>query len=118
MAVLLLLSMLIIYIILAIQFESLKYQLLIILGIPFAWAGALLTIWLTGVGLNALSFMGILILTGIAVNDSILKVDFMSRYYTETGKLSEAILQSGKHRFRPVMMNTITTILGLFPMLL
>jgi len=115
---LLLLSMLIIYIILAIQFESLKYPLLIILGIPFAWAGALLSIWLTGVGLNALSFMGILILTGIAVNDSILKVDFMSRYYTETGKLSEAILQSGKHRFRPVMMTTITTILGLFPMLL
>src|SRR5690625_6674164 len=66
---LLLLSMLIIYIILAIQFESLKYPLLIILGIPFAWAGALLSIWLTGVGLNALSFMGILILTGIAVKD-------------------------------------------------
>lgn len=118
MGILLALSILIIYIILAIQFENLKYPFLIILAIPFAWIGSLLMMWVTGTGLNALSFMGILILTGIAVNDSILKVDFMRRYHMETGNLQDAILQSGKHRFRPVLMTSATTILGLMPMLI
>ncbi len=62
--------------------------------------------------------MGILILTGIAVNDSILKVDFMRRYLEETGNLSEAVELAGKHRFRPVVMTSITTVLGLVPMLI
>lgn len=115
---LLLLSILIIYIILAIQFENLKYPLIIILAIPFAWVGSFTAIWLTGTGLNALSFMGILILTGIAVNDSILKVDFMRRYLHEKGDLHEAVTLAGKLRFRPVVMTSITTILGLVPMLI
>jgi HAE1 family hydrophobic/amphiphilic exporter-1 len=61
--------------------------------------------------------MGILILTGIAVNDSILKVDFMRRYFDETGDLDEAIKQAGINRFRPVVMTSMTTILALIPML-
>lgn len=118
MGKLLLLSILIIYIILAIQFENLKYPLIIILAVPFAWVGSLLMMWITGTGLNAMSFMGVLILTGIAVNDSILKVDFMRRYLTETGNLHKAIELAGKHRFRPVVMTSVTTILGLVPMLI
>ncbi len=118
MARLLMLSILIIYIILAIQFENLKYPLIIILAVPFAWVGSLLIMWITGTGLNAMSFMGILILTGIAVNDSILKVDFMRRYLADTGNLREAIELAGKHRFRPVVMTSVTTILGLLPMLI
>jgi HAE1 family hydrophobic/amphiphilic exporter-1 len=74
--------------------------------------------WATGSGLNAMSFMGVLILTGIAVNDSILKVDFMRRYLNETGNLKEAVILAGKHRFRPVVMTSVTTILGLVPMLI
>ncbi|MEX1011032.1 MAG: efflux RND transporter permease subunit [Balneolaceae bacterium] len=115
---LLLLSILVIYIILAIQFEHLKYPLIIILAVPFAWVGSLAAIYLTGTGLNAMSFMGILILTGIAVNDSILKVDFMRRYLEEGGALREAVELAGKHRFRPVVMTSVTTILGLAPMLI
>lgn len=115
---LLLLSILIIYIILAIQFENLKYPLIIILAVPFAWVGSLIIMWISGTGLNAMSFMGILILTGIAVNDSILKVDFMRRYLADTGNLREAIELAGKHRFRPVVMTSVTTILGLVPMLI
>ncbi|MCC5912880.1 MAG: efflux RND transporter permease subunit [Balneolaceae bacterium] len=115
---LLLLSILIIYIILAIQFENLKYPLIIILAVPFAWVGSLIIMWISGTGLNAMSFMGILILTGIAVNDSILKVDFMRRYLADTGNLRKAIELAGKHRFRPVVMTSITTILGLVPMLI
>ena len=111
-------SVLIIYLILAIQYENLVYPLVIILAIPFAWIGSILILFVTGVSLNALSFMGILILTGIAVNDSILKVDFMRRYFDETGDLDEAISQAGINRFRPVVMTSMTTILGLIPMLI
>ncbi|MFW6347968.1 MAG: efflux RND transporter permease subunit [Cyclonatronaceae bacterium] len=115
---LLLISLLLIYIILAAQYENLKYPLIIIFAVPFAWIGSLLMLWVSGAGLNLLAFMGILILTGIAVNDAILKVDFMRRYLEQTSKLEEAIRLAGRHRFRPVMMTTVTTILGLLPMLI
>lgn len=118
MAGLLLISMLLIYIILAVQYENLKYPFIIIFSVPFAWIGSFIILWISGAGLNILAFMGILILTGIAVNDAILKVDFMRRYYEETGLLIEAIKEAGKHRFRPVIMTTTTTILGLIPMIL
>ncbi len=118
MARLLLISMLLIYIILAVQYENLKYPFIIIFSVPFAWIGSFLILWITGAGLNILAFMGILILTGIAVNDAILKVDFMRRYFDDTGNLIEAVKLAGKHRFRPVIMTTVTTILGLMPMII
>ena len=118
MARLLGLSVLLIYIILAIQYENLKYPLLIIFSVPFAWIGALILLFFGGAGLNTLSFLGILVLTGIAVNDAILKVDFMKRYYEEFGNVRQAIIEAGKHRFRPVLMTTLTTVLGLIPMVL
>ncbi|MDZ7715117.1 MAG: efflux RND transporter permease subunit [Balneolaceae bacterium] len=118
MGTLLLISVLIIYIILSIQFESLKYPVIILCAVPFAWVGSIGILWIAGASLNALSFMGILILTGIAVNDSILKVDFMRRYLEETGNLLKAVTQAGLHRFRPVVMTSLTTIFGLIPMLL
>src|SRR5699024_5148749 len=111
-------SVVIIYIILAVQFESLRHPLIILAAVPFAWVGSMAILWVSGNSLNALSFMGILILTGIAVNDSILVVDFMRRYYHDTGNLKEAIRQAGRHRFRPVVMTSLTTIFGLVPMLL
>lgn len=114
---LLMISVLLIYLILAIQYENLKYPFIIILAIPFAWIGSVFALYIGGISLNALSFMGILILTGIAVNDSILKVDFMRRYFDETGDLDEAIKQAGINRFRPVVMTSMTTILALIPML-
>lgn len=118
MARLLMISLVLIYIILAIQYENLKYPLIILVSVPFAWIGSFLVLWIFGVGLNILSFMGILILTGIAVNDAILKVDFMRRYYEETGNVEEAIHKAGRHRFRPVVMTSLTTILGLLPMII
>lgn len=118
LGLLLLISVLLIYLILGIQYENLKYPFIIILAIPFAWVGSFFALFLSGISLNALSFMGILILTGIAVNDAILKVDFMRRYYEESGNLDEAIRQAGINRFRPIVMTSITTILGLVPMLI
>lgn len=117
LGMLLLISVLLIYLILGIQYENLKYPFIIILAIPFAWIGSLFALFVSGISLNGLSFMGILILTGIAVNDAILKVDFMKRYYEESGNLDEAVRQAGINRFRPIVMTSITTILGLIPML-
>lgn len=111
-------SLILIYIILSVQYESLKYPALILFAIPFAWIGSLIMLVVVDNSLNTLSFMGILILTGIAVNDAILKVDFMRRYLDETGNVAQAIRVAGKHRFRPVVMTTLTTILGLIPMLI
>lgn len=119
MGQLLLLSVFLIYLILSIQYEDLIYPLLIVMAIPFAWIGSFFVLYLFGLSLNALSFMGMLILTGIAVNDAILKVDFMRRYYHEEGStLKEAVYQAGKNRFKPVVMTTLTTVFGLIPMLL
>lgn len=118
MGLLLVVSVLIIYIIMAIQFESLKYPFIILFDIPNAWVGAFLALWITGVSLNALSFMGILILTGICINDAILKVDFMRRYKDKYGDIDKAIQQAGLHRFRPILMTTLTTIIGLIPMVI
>lgn len=118
MARLLLISVILIYVILTVQYENMKYPLIIMLGVPFAWIGSLLVLWPAGLSLNILSFMGILVLTGIAVNDAILKVDFMRRYLLDTGNLDEAVHLAGRHRFRPVVMTTMTTLLGLLPMII
>jgi len=118
MARLLLISVILIYVILTVQYENMKYPLIIMLGVPFAWIGSLLVLWPAGLSLNILSFMGILVLTGIAVNDAILKVDFMRRYFHDTGNLDEAVHLAGRHRFRPVVMTTMTTLLGLLPMVI
>jgi HAE1 family hydrophobic/amphiphilic exporter-1 len=115
---LLLFSVVIIFLILAMQYESLGYPLLILFSIPFAWMGALVMLWIAGQSLNLFSTLGILILTGIAVNDAILKIDYMRRYYDEHGDAYAAAIQAGKNRFRPVVMTTLTTILGLVPLLL
>src|SRR5690606_38118746 len=80
---LMLISVLLIYLILGIQYENLKSPFIIILATSFASIGSVFALFVSGISLNALSFMGILILTGIAVNDAILKVDFMKRYYEE-----------------------------------
>lgn len=118
MSVLIGISLILMYLILAIQYESLGMPLMILLSVPFAWVGALVFLWLGGAGLNVMSFMGILILTGIAVNDAILKVDFMRRYLADTGDVDMAIRMASRHRFRPVVMTSATTILGLLPMIL
>ena len=118
MSWLLLLSVGLIYLILAMQYESLLYPAIILISVPFAWLGAVLMLWMFGVSLNMFSFLGILVLTGIAVNDAILKVDFMRRYMEEKGDLRQAVLMAGKTRFRPVLMTTFTTVFGLIPMVI
>lgn len=109
-------SMALVYFILSAQFESLKIPLIIIVAIPLAFIGISLTLLLTGNSLNVMSFIGSIILIGIVVNDSIVKVDFIHRQHLEGSDVRSAIISAGQKRFRPIVMTTVTTICGLLPM--
>jgi len=114
----LVLSIALVYMILAGQFESLRHPFLIILSIPMALIGVVWALLLTGVSLNILSFIGVIVLVGISVNDAIVKIDFINQRRKEGLELLPAILNAGKMRFRPIVMTSVTTILGMAPLAL
>ena len=111
-------SVILVYFILAAQFESLTVPFVIITAVPFASTGVVTALWLTGNTLNVMSLLGCIVLVGIVVNDSIVKVDFIHRRFQTSGDLRLAILDGGRKRFRPICMTTITTVCGLLPMAL
>lgn len=112
----LLLSVLLVYLILAAQFESLVQPIVIMLAVPLAAAGVVLTLWITGQSLNLMSLTGCVVLVGIVVNDAILKVDFINQLRRQGMPKRQAIVTAGRNRVRPVIMTTATTVLGLTPM--
>jgi HAE1 family hydrophobic/amphiphilic exporter-1 len=112
------LAMLLVYMILAAQFESFIHPFTILLSVPLAAVGATLALFLGGAGLNTMSLIGAVILVGIVVNDAIVKVDFINQLRAQGLALREAILQAGRQRLRPILMTTVTTVLGLLPMAL
>ena len=113
-----LLALLLVYMILAAQFESFLQPLTILAAVPLALVGAVSLLALTGNGLNTMSLIGVVILVGIVVNDSIVKVDFINQARREGLDLRAAILEAGRVRLRPIVMTTVTTVLGLVPMAL
>jgi len=112
------LALLLVYMILAAQFESFVHPFTILVAVPLAVVGAVLALFLTGEGLNTMSLIGAVILVGIVVNDSIVKVDFINQARDQGMALREAILEAGRVRLRPIVMTTVTTVLGLTPMAL
>jgi HAE1 family hydrophobic/amphiphilic exporter-1 len=112
------LAVLLVYMILAAQFESFAQPFTVLLSVPLALVGATLALWLAGVGLNMMSLIGVVILVGIVVNDAIIKVDFINQMRRQGLALRESILEAGRVRLRPILMTTVTTILGLTPMAL
>jgi HAE1 family hydrophobic/amphiphilic exporter-1 len=86
--------------------------------VPLAVVGAVLALWLTGEGINTMSLIGVVILVGIVVNDSIIKVDFINQARARGMAVRAAILEAGRVRLRPIIMTTTTTVLGLTPMAL
>ena len=112
----LILSVLLVYMVLASQFESLLHPFTILLTIPLAGVGALLSFFFLGMPLNMMAFIGIIMLTGIAVNDSIILVDSINKNKQNGMLLREAILDAGQRRFRPIIMTSLTTILALLPL--
>ncbi len=112
------LAILLVYMILAAQFESFVHPFTILMAVPLALVGAVLALALTGQGLNTMSLIGVVILVGIVVNDAIVKVDFINQGRARGLALREAILEAGVVRLRPIVMTTVTTVLGLLPMAL
>lgn len=113
----LLLSALLVYMILAAQFESFLDPLIIAVVLPVGVMGAAVTLLVTGQTLNIISLIGLIALLGIAVNDAIVKVATIRRLRTQEGRtVREAVLEAGQLRFRPILMTTITTVLAMVPM--
>jgi HAE1 family hydrophobic/amphiphilic exporter-1 len=114
----LLLSLLLVYLILAAQFESLIHPFVILAAVPLAATGVVLSLALTGQSWNLMSLTACVVVVGIVDNDAIVKVDFINRARQAGLTVEEAILQAGHHRFRPIVMNTLTAVLGLLPLAL
>jgi len=112
------LALLLVYMILAAQFESFVHPFTILMAVPLAVVGAVLALLVTREGINTMSLIGAVILVGIVVNDSIVKVDFINQARAGGMALREAILEAGRVRLRPIIMTTVTTVLGLLPMAL
>ncbi|MFQ6047280.1 MAG: efflux RND transporter permease subunit, partial [Gemmatimonadales bacterium] len=112
------LALLLVYMILAAQFESFVHPFTILLSVPLATVGAALALFVAGEGLNTMSLIGLVVLVGIVVNDAIVKVDFINQMRAQGMVLRRAILEAGRVRLRPIIMTTVTTVLGLTPMAL
>ncbi|MGH7564599.1 MAG: efflux RND transporter permease subunit, partial [Gemmatimonadota bacterium] len=111
-----LLALLLIFMILAAQFESLRLPFVVLLAVPLSLIGAILLLAIAGSGLNTMSLIGIVVLVGIAVNDAIVKVDFIEQARAAGLPIRAAIEEAGRARLRPIVMTSVTTILGLLPM--
>jgi len=112
----LILSLILVYMVLASQFESLVHPFTIILSIPLALVGAIAIFFILGKSLNIMAYIGIIMLVGIAVNDSIILVDAINQLKREGLPRNSAIIQAGQRRIRPIIITSLTTILALLPL--
>ncbi|WP_455629159.1 efflux RND transporter permease subunit [Parabacteroides chinchillae] len=117
LVIILFISLLLMYFILAAQFESFLQPLIVLLEIPIDVAAALLVLWLCGHSLNLMSAIGIVVTCGIVINDSILKLDAINELRKEGRPLMESIHEAGRRRLRPIIMTSLTTIFGMVPLL-
>ena len=114
----LLFSIFLIYAVLAIPFRSFTQPLAIMSAIPFGVVGALIGHMLFGYNLSMISLVGMVALGGVVVNDSLVMIDFINRARGEGLSLRAAVMTSGQRRFRPIIMTSLTTFLGLMPMIM
>lgn len=111
-------AMILIYILLAVPFRSYLQPMIVMSAVPFGILGAIWGHVVLGKDLTALSFFGVVALTGVVVNDSLVLVDFVNRAYRSGTPLVESIRQAGEKRFRPIILTSLTTFVGLTPLLL
>lgn len=117
LVVILFISILLMYFILAAQFESFLQPLIVLSEIPIDVAASLLVLWICGHTLNLMSAIGIVVTCGIIINDSILKLDAINELRKDGMPLIEAIHEAGRRRLRPIIMTSLTTIFGMVPLL-
>ncbi len=107
-----------IYLVLAAQFESFRDPLIILLTVPLSIAGAVLSLWLTGLTLNVFSQIGIIMLIGLVTKNGILIVEFANQRKEAGLSVREAVLDASVSRLRPILMTSLSTILGILPIAL
>jgi HAE1 family hydrophobic/amphiphilic exporter-1 len=112
------LAVILVYMILAAEFESFVHPFTVLLSVPLGTFGAVLALWITGAGLNTVSLIGMVVLVGIVDNDAVVKVDFINQMRRKGMTVRDAIREAGHARLRPILINTITALLGLLPMAL
>ncbi len=117
LVIILLVSLLLMYFILAAQFESFLQPLLVLVEIPIDVAFALMLLWLCGYTLNLMSAIGLIVTCGIVINDSILKLDAINELRKSGMPLVESIHEAGRRRLRPIIMTSLTTVFAMVPLL-
>ena len=110
------LALFLVYIVMASQFESLLQPLLIMATVPLALIGVALALWLGGIPISIMVFLGLIILAGIVVNNAIVLIDYINTLRDRGLELSTAIAEAGRARLRPILMTAATTVVGLIPM--
>ena len=114
----LILALVLVYMVLACQYESLRDPLVVMFSVPLAAVGVLVTLFITKTTLNVQSYIGCIMLGGIVVNNAILLVDQAGRLVHDGMRTRDALIEAGRRRLRPILMTTLTTILGLLPLAL
>ena len=112
------LSIFLVYVVMAAQFESLLHPLVIMASIPLAFVGTALTLSALGMSLSIVVFLGMIMLAGIVVNNAIVLVDYINVLRRRGHSIRDAVIEAGEVRLRPILMTTATTALGLIPMAL
>lgn len=113
---LLVLIVILVYIVMATQFESLKMPFIIMFSIPFAFTGVFIALWISGTPLSMIALIGAIMLVGIVVKNGIVMVDYTNLLIERGTSMLDAVVASGKSRLRPVLMTSLTTIFGMVPM--
>ncbi|HEU5173918.1 MAG TPA: efflux RND transporter permease subunit [Gemmatimonadaceae bacterium] len=119
MLLVILLATFLVFVVLAVQYESVVDPLIILLAVPLALIGVVVTLWASGMPLSAPVYLGMILLAGIVVNNSILLVEFVEGFRREKGvPMHEAVVEAGFVRMRPILMTTLTSLVGMAPLAL
>ncbi|WP_304944213.1 efflux RND transporter permease subunit, partial [Vallitalea guaymasensis] len=111
----LLLGVVLIYMIMASQFESFLYPFIILFSVPLAFTGAFIALFITRTPLSIVAFLGMIVLAGIVVNNGIVLVDYINKLIKVGKSTKDAIIEAGSVRIRPILMTALTTILAVIP---
>lgn len=110
------LMIILVFVIMASQFESLMYPFVIMFSLPFALVGVFLGLWITDTPMGVMALLGVLMLIGIVVNNGIVLVDYTRLCIARGQSVYDAVVTAGRSRLRPILMTTLTTVIGMIPM--
>jgi HAE1 family hydrophobic/amphiphilic exporter-1 len=106
------------FLVLAGEFASFSTPLLVMLTVPLAGVGGIVVLWMTGQSLNAVSLIGMVVMIGLADNDAVVKLDAIRRFREEGHSIRESVLLGGRQRLRAIAMTSLTTIVGVLPLVM